>query len=277
MSIKKIKRFAFIFTLIFIVALSGCAPKIETTTTDTTTQPANQQVPTAEKVNVVKEAVLAYFADVPSDKNIIDPKSFMEKVKKNEDMFILDIRSADSYNKGHIKGAVNIPFGPELGKALDKLPKDKPILITDDTGQTGNQLVLLLRVAGFNATQVKLGWDLGISKLSNMNDVIETTANSFPASTPLDIQPEMKEAIVKYFDSLGDAQNTIYADFILSEAEANKIIESKDSSILFVDLRKPDDYKGGHIDGAVNIVYKSGKNSNDALFDLPQDKKIVPL
>ena len=41
-----------------------------------------------------------------------------------EAMTIIDIRSADAYAQGHIKGALNMPWGPNLAENLNKIPAD---------------------------------------------------------------------------------------------------------------------------------------------------------
>lgn len=271
----KAKSSIFILMLVFVFAFTACssAPTKEPVSSD-----ANAiAVEETQKTDMVEEAVVSYFADVPSNKNMIDAKGFLEKVKNNENLFILDIRNTDAYEKGHIKGAVNVPFGAGLSKALDKLPKDQLIMINDDTGQKGNQLVFLLKIAGYNTMQVRLGWDLGISKESNVKDFIETKSNDFLETNPLEIQPEIKDALVAYFISLEDVKGTVDSDYIISEADAKKIVDAKDSSVLFLDLKKTSDYNEGHIENAINIVYKTGKNNNDAFFTLPKDKKIIPL
>ena len=49
-----------------------------------------------------------------------------DALKKNEAV-IVDVRSRDAYDAGHIKGSVMLPEG-EMDKLLDKLPKDKLIV-----------------------------------------------------------------------------------------------------------------------------------------------------
>lgn len=43
------------------------------------------------------------------------------------DMMLLDVRNRASYQKGHLKDAVNIPY-EELESSLNRLPKDKIIV-----------------------------------------------------------------------------------------------------------------------------------------------------
>src|SRR6056297_3709622 len=126
----------------------------------------------------VEEAVNGYFADLPEDNAMIGQETFVEKVKAGEDLFILNIRQPDVYNEGHVKGAINLPWGPDaIADNLDKLPGDKIIYVYCYTGQTANQTVGLLNFAGFETKSVRFGWNLGISRVEGYEDVVETSSN----------------------------------------------------------------------------------------------------
>jgi rhodanese-related sulfurtransferase len=189
-------------------------------------------------------------------------------------MFILDIRQPDVYAKGHIKGAVNLPFGTAISDNLDKLPKDKPIMLYCYTGQTAGQAVALLNTAGFNVKSVNLGWDLGISKVDGVVDVTETKENILvvPAN-PAQIDPAVKDALTKYFAGLNDVKGTTYANYKISEDNAKKLLDSKDNTVIFLSIRSAKDYASGHIDSAVNIPFEKGMQSK--FNTLPKDKKII--
>ena len=224
-------------------------------------------------VTTLQEAVQAYFSNMPADIYKIAEKDFVAKVKAGEKMFVLDIRSAEDYAKGHIKGAVNAPWGAAIASSLDKLPSDKPIMIYCYTGQTAGQTVAILNIAGFNAKSVNLGWNLGISKVEGIAELTETTANAFPAVTALAVKPEIKTAITAYYDGLAAVKPTIYANYKISEDEAKKLLDAKDPNVMFLSVRKAEDYAKGHIEGALNIPF--GKGMEQKFNTLPKDKKII--
>ncbi|MHB8843689.1 MAG: rhodanese-like domain-containing protein [Nitrospirota bacterium] len=74
------------------------------------------------------------------------------------DFFILDIRSAIDFGKGHIAGAVNVPFGlvakPEN---LVIYPTDKPILVVCYTGHTASVATGILNTLGYDAWTLRFG------------------------------------------------------------------------------------------------------------------------
>ncbi len=221
----------------------------------------------------VKDAVDNYFANMPADLYKIGEKEFVAKVKANDPLFILDIRQADIYAKGHIKGAVNLPWGTAISDNLGKLPKNKTIMVYCYTGQTAGQTVALLNMAGFTAKSVNLGWDLGISKVDGVTEVIETKSNPLSKVASLKINPQVKAVISRYYRGLASLTGTAYANYKISEADAKALLDKKDPSVIFLSVRSATDYAKGHIEGAINIPF--GKGMEHEFSILPKNKKII--
>lgn len=223
--------------------------------------------------DAVEEAVNGYFANLPSDNAMIGQEEFVEKVKSGEDLVILDIRQPDVYNEGHVKGAVNLPWGPDaIPAALDKLPSDKTIYVYCYTGQTANQTVGLLNFAGFEAKSVKFGWNLGITRVDGYEEAVETKANELGEVTDYEINEDIKTAVVDYYKGLTDVSDTMFKNYKISEDMLKMTLDS-DSDLMVVSIRRPSDYSEGHIEGAINIPW--GKGMQDYFGQLPQDKKLV--
>lgn len=165
-----------------------------------------------------------------------------------------------------------MPWGEAIAQNLVNLPKDKTIIVYCYTGQTAGQTVALLNVAGFNAKSVNLGWNLGISKVEGVADVTETTANAIPAGKT-EIKPEVQTAITEYFSKMAELKGTTYANYKISEDDAKKALDAKDTSVMFLSVRKAEDFAKGHIEGAINIPFAKGMQAS---FDqLPKDKKVI--
>lgn len=223
--------------------------------------------------DVVEEAVMNYFANLPADNSMIKQDLFVEKVKAGEDLFILDIRQPDVYNEGHIKGAINVPWGPAFPECLDKLPADRTIYVYCYTAQTANQTVALLNFAGFEAKSVRFGWNLGITRVPGYEDIVETKANDFSDVTPAEIDPEIRDAIEEYYAGLADVKDTMFKNYKISEDVLNMLVEAEDESIYILSIRQAKHFAEGHIPGAVNIPW--GKGMQESFGSLPEDKKIV--
>ena len=252
----KFRLLSMVLVLLLAASLAGCASNAGPSVTASVTDAAN-----------------SYFANMPEDSYKVSDKDFVAKVKAGEDMFIMDIRQADVYGEGHVKGAVNIPWGTAIAENLTKLPKDKTIAVYCYTGQTAGQAVALLNMAGFTAKTVHLGWNLGISKVEGVADITETTANTLDASVSTEINSDVKAAITAYFNGLADVKGTTYANYKISEDDAKKLLDTKDKSAVFLSVRKAEDYAKGHIEGATNIPF--GKGMETSFSKLPKNKKII--
>lgn len=84
--------------------------------------------------------------------------------------FILDVRERSEFDRGHIKGAVNIPLS-ELRKRTGEIPKDKPVYVHCRTGQRSYNAVLALQKSGFDNVYNITGSYLGLSFYEYFNDI----------------------------------------------------------------------------------------------------------
>jgi rhodanese-related sulfurtransferase len=99
---------------------------------------------------------------------------------ESNDPLILSVRSAEDYEKGHIAGAINIPW-KEIAKPenLAKLPPDMPIAAYCYTGHTGQVATTVLGVLGYDVTNIKYGM-MGWTE----DDEVLATARYDPATAP---------------------------------------------------------------------------------------------
>jgi rhodanese-related sulfurtransferase len=71
---------------------------------------------------------------------------------------ILDVRDRQSYNSGHITGAVPIPLADLASRAKSCLHTKREIYIYGENDEQANQAVNALREAGFvHVTEIKGG------------------------------------------------------------------------------------------------------------------------
>ncbi len=99
--------------------------------------------------------------------NTISVAKLGEKLNSAEKdkLFLFDIRATEDFNKGHIDGAINVPFkAVTVPENLKKLPKDKKIVVICYTGNTAAQATELLKFLDYDAVVLKygmMGWDGG--------------------------------------------------------------------------------------------------------------------
>lgn len=70
---------------------------------------------------------------------------------------IVDLRLAEDYAKGHIKGSVNIPLA-QLSDKVGTLAKDKTLVLYCYSGQTAAMATVPLKVEGFKLMSISTGY-----------------------------------------------------------------------------------------------------------------------
>lgn len=92
-----------------------------------------------------------------------------ELVENNN--IIIDVREVYEYNKGHIKGAVNIPLS-QLRERVNEIPKDKSVYLHCRTGQRSYNATMILQNLGFRNVTNITGSFLGLSFYEYYNDKV---------------------------------------------------------------------------------------------------------
>lgn len=104
-----------------------------------------------------------YISSVDGNWNYITPE---ELVKKDlSKLFLLDVRKRSDYNSGHISGSRNI-FWKDLLDNLELLPVDKKIYLICYVGHTSSQVMVILRLLGYDVVSLKFG--MGISPVEGV-------------------------------------------------------------------------------------------------------------
>jgi len=208
---------------------------------------------------------------------------------KNKKYLVLDIRSADWFDYGHIKNAKNVK-GPELlnyfENEIDPSTFDK-ITIVCYSGQSASYYTSLLRLYGFDNVY-SLKWGIGSwaeefasswikNSKDEFTDQLETASNPKPekGGTPTlttgktdakeILQVRIKEAFAKP-----------YKEFIVKSTVVFETPENETPEEYFVvNYTSKDTYSAGHIKGAVQYQPKQCLASEASLYTLPTDKKIL--
>ena len=98
----------------------------------------------------------------------ISPEAF----KSINEPFVLDVRTANEYENGHIEGAKQIHTGRVI-YSLDKLPEDRPIIAHCQSGPRATVAVSALSAAGFdNVVELEGGYANWEKSQDKMNEVV---------------------------------------------------------------------------------------------------------
>lgn len=115
----KLRNIAVVFLILFATAIAGCI--------------------TAEQTqhNIVKVSPDEAYRLIQENKN-------------NPNFVIVDIRTPQEYNSGHIENAININFyDPDFKQKLSKLDRDKTYVVYCRTGQRSGLAMPIFRELGF--------------------------------------------------------------------------------------------------------------------------------
>jgi len=103
-----------------------------------------------------------------SQKNNLDMIQFIKKMfgmgpavdfpsLMSEGATIVDVRTKNEYQQGHIKGSINIPLN-NLSNHYQKLKKDKPVITCCASGMRSASAKNLLKSNGFTDVHNGGGW-----------------------------------------------------------------------------------------------------------------------
>jgi len=109
----------------------------------------------------------SYIKETKKDWNYITPSDFFALEQNKKDHILIDLRKKKDFDKGHIKGAINIFWCDILDdKNIKKLPKDKIIYLVCYVGHTSSQVMTILKLLDYDVVSIKYG--MGISPIQGI-------------------------------------------------------------------------------------------------------------
>jgi len=221
-------------------------------------------------------------SDMPSIMKATEVKTLNATGK----VYIIDIRSADDFAKGHIKNAVNVAVGDIFShvEGIDQSKYDK-IVVVCYSGQTAAWTTSLLRLAG-NSKVYSMKWGMcswhedfsgsWSNTVANGNayaSQFETTAN---AKTEKGDMPALSTG-----ETTGEAIFEARVAAVLAEGFGAAKIKNSEvfanlSNYHIVNYWKEEHYNDpGHVPGAMQYTPKVAMQFAEDLTTLPKDKQIV--
>ena len=106
----------------------------------------------------LQDAAEAYFGEGPKTINAADLFENLNDGDAENDPYIISLRSAEDYAKGHIPGAVNMSVTALFSaENLATIPPDEDVLVTCYTGQTAGQATAALNMLGYETYSLLFG------------------------------------------------------------------------------------------------------------------------
>ncbi|MGM0651514.1 MAG: rhodanese-like domain-containing protein [Bacillota bacterium] len=219
---------------------------------------------------VVWDAAKAFFPLTADSNNIMPSGDVKDMLDDNPNsLFILDIRSAEDFEEGHIEGAVHSAWG-EVGNIMDRLPTNRPVVVVCYSGQTAGQTVGALRMAGFdNVVSLQSGMNFGWTEegFEAAGEGMVPAADLDSVTSPADEEEEILwEVAQDYFAGVAADNNIMPPD------EVNEILEDNPNLLYVLDIRSAEDYEEGHIPGSVHSPWSE---VGDLMDELPTNRPVV--
>ncbi|MBT6809056.1 MAG: thioredoxin fold domain-containing protein [Flavobacteriales bacterium] len=165
--------------------------------------------------------------------NNVDAKEFSKLINSDEGI-ILDVRTIDEVNKGHIQDATNIDFyASDLTSKLNLLRKDVPVYVYCASGGRSSKTVAKMKDLGFKKVFNLIG-GFGAWKLADFK-FIKTKEQVFK---------KQKSISIIEFSDIIESNNVVLVDFSTQWCVPCKKMkpvieeikkENKDVKIVFID------------------------------------------
>ncbi|MCZ8355176.1 MAG: rhodanese-like domain-containing protein [Cyclobacteriaceae bacterium] len=102
-----------------------------------------------QKAIIILFLLTTYACSQAQSLKVVDVATF-EKLTKDKNVFLLDVRTPNEYKNGHLKGATLIDFyQSDFKQKLAKLDKQKTILVYCKSGGRSNNTGTILKEMGF--------------------------------------------------------------------------------------------------------------------------------
>ena len=93
---------------------------------------------------------LATLGCINEEKGIIVTPEEMQTILHTEDVQLIDVRTTEEYNEGHIENSQNIDYkSPSFGEDILVLDKAKPVILYCRSGKRSGESSKILKKAGF--------------------------------------------------------------------------------------------------------------------------------
>lgn len=286
----KNKLTVFVFSTLLVYACSGNkAPEAVKNVKESEDQPV---------ANVEKKPVIAgnettlLLKDLKENGDYVNSQNFPSLIKASivhdnldKNMHVIDLRPADAFRKGHIKGAVNRRFSdlPEYFESGIKPFEFERIIIVDEDGSLSSYTTSLLRLMGYgnvyamrwgmsawNEENARAGWLKNVS--GKFESQLEKTVHEKEPGTTLpelgtgmSTGPEIAQARFKKIFSEGTDNISVSADEVFADP----------SKYYVINLERKDKYEDGHIPGAFRYKPESTLGFIEEMASIPSDRTVV--
>ena len=154
--------------------------------------------------------------------------SELDSFVEGKNPVFVDTRDVFAFEKSHIKGAINLPLELLL-QEIHSIPTNRKVIVYDETGKKGHQALRTLLGAGFT----------DVTNISGGYTSLQRYARAIGfKNIQVDLLPVESKSINEEEEKAEQTTNEQKVDF---------------NSPIVVDVRTPDEFRGGAYPDAVNI------------------------
>jgi rhodanese-related sulfurtransferase len=247
----------------------------------------SQQVAQPVEINREAKLLLSYLAETG---DYVNSRQFPSMISAEAAFkalqgktLVIDLRKADVFAKGHIKGAVNVemPGLPDyFAKKIKPFEYDK-IILACYSGQSSSYATSLLRLMGYgNVYSMRLGMSGWSPKMENrwlagISSAYESKLDTvtYPKSAPADF-PMLNTTKTTGSEIFDDRIGALFSDYENATITADSVF-SHPEKYYIINYERKDKYDSGHIPGAIR--YKPGGTLGiiAEMQTIPANKEVV--
>jgi len=274
------KGLHFVLFLSVLLISVGCQTK---------SSESEQASSTAEALSEF-EILMQYLAE---NGDYVNSRNFPSMIKAatvfeelGPNLYIIDLRNAEAFARGHIKNARNIGFSelPEhFQKDIKPFQYDKIVLVCDH-GQMSSYATSLLRLMGYgNVYSMRWGMDCWNGKIAKNNawgdivsdrytDVLEVTINDKPRPGSFPVLATGNSTGEEILNArMSDLFRMGFKDVW---ARPDDIFKSP-SDYFIINFDRRDKYESGHIPGAIRYKPNGTLGIPDEMQTIPPNRNVV--
>ena len=91
----------------------------------------------------------AFLQSIPSDYYAVQQIGTLKGMLQDKEALLIDVREPSEFRSGHIPGAINMPVR-SLTQNLNKVPKDRPVVLYCSSGYRTAMGVMALQMLGYS-------------------------------------------------------------------------------------------------------------------------------
>ena len=149
---KTIQTLSIGFTLCFCLLFGvGQSQSLAATLPNTKAMPQAMSQTPSESLNF-KSGVDRFLTSIPAGYYTIATVEGLKSLLENPQTTLVDVRKPSEYRSGHIPNAINIPLRT-LTHNLDKIARDRPVLLYCSTSYRSAMGVMTLHLLGYDNVQ----------------------------------------------------------------------------------------------------------------------------